>query len=73
MTFAIRPPSIASPCNNVCAIDPVCGFCVGCGRSLAEIANWLGMSDADRARVMAELPPRLALLQRADPRSAGPS
>jgi predicted Fe-S protein YdhL (DUF1289 family) len=73
MTFAIRPPSIASPCNNVCAIDPACGLCVGCGRSLDEIANWLGMSDADRARVMTELPRRLAALQPAGARSAGPS
>jgi predicted Fe-S protein YdhL (DUF1289 family) len=73
MTFAIRPPSIASPCNNVCAIDPACGLCVGCGRSLDEIANWLAMSDADRSRVTAELPRRLASLQPADPRSAGPS
>ena len=71
MTFATRPPSIASPCNKICAVDPVSGLCIGCGRSLAEIAAWLGYSDGERSRIMAALPRRLATLQRPDSDRAG--
>jgi predicted Fe-S protein YdhL (DUF1289 family) len=55
---------IETPCNTVCAVDPVSGLCVGCGRTVAEIAGWIGFTAADRARVMAELPLRLAKLRR---------
>jgi predicted Fe-S protein YdhL (DUF1289 family) len=48
-----------SPCNKVCAIDPISALCVGCGRTLAEIAGWLRFSPDERARIMAELPRRL--------------
>ncbi len=50
--------TIASPCVNLCSIDPADGYCEGCRRTLDEIARWTIMSDADRARVMAELPGR---------------
>ena len=46
---------IESPCNKVCTLDPVSGLCIGCGRSLDEIARWAQMSDAERARIMSEL------------------
>jgi predicted Fe-S protein YdhL (DUF1289 family) len=55
---------IETPCNKVCAVDPVSGLCVGCGRTVAEIAGWIGFTAADRARVMAELPQRVAKLRR---------
>ena len=47
-----------SPCNNVCQLDPKSGLCIGCARTLDEIARWAQMSDAERARVLAELPQR---------------
>ena len=47
-----------SPCNNVCQLDPKSGLCIGCARTLDEIARWAEMSDAERERVMAELPQR---------------
>lgn len=53
---------ILTPCKNVCVLDQISGLCRGCGRSGAEIAGWLGMSNADRARIMALLPGRLAAL-----------
>jgi len=53
---------IESPCNKVCALDPLAALCVGCGRTLAEIEGWLRFSAAERARIMAELPQRLAAL-----------
>jgi uncharacterized protein len=52
--------AIISPCNNICTVETGTGLCRGCGRSLDEIARWVAMSDAERARVMAELPERLA-------------
>jgi predicted Fe-S protein YdhL (DUF1289 family) len=44
-----------SPCNKVCQMDPQSGLCIGCARTLDEIARWAGMTDAERERVMAEL------------------
>jgi predicted Fe-S protein YdhL (DUF1289 family) len=52
--------SIQTPCTKVCAIDPVTRLCVGCGRTLDEIAQWSALTDRERARIMAELPRRLA-------------
>jgi uncharacterized protein len=59
---------IESPCIKVCTLDARSGRCLGCGRSVDEIARWSAMSDSERARVMAELPARLAI--RAEPISA---
>jgi len=56
---------IESPCNKVCVVDPNAPHCIGCGRSLAEIAGWIGFSADERSCIMAELPRRLAALGRA--------
>jgi predicted Fe-S protein YdhL (DUF1289 family) len=49
---------VLSPCVNVCTIEPASGLCVGCLRTLTEIAQWASLSEGDRARIMAELPAR---------------
>jgi predicted Fe-S protein YdhL (DUF1289 family) len=51
---------IESPCTKVCTLDARSGLCLGCGRTIDEIARWSAMSAAERARIMAELPGRLA-------------
>jgi predicted Fe-S protein YdhL (DUF1289 family) len=51
-----------SPCIKICVFDPVCGCCSGCGRTLDEIADWPGFSDAERDRIVAELPARMKAL-----------
>jgi len=51
---------IESPCVNICTLDAGSGLCLGCGRTIAEIARWGAMSDAERAGVMSELPGRRA-------------
>ena len=51
--------AIASPCTKVCTIDPRSQLCHGCGRTLDEIARWTFLGDAERARIMADLPARL--------------
>lgn len=51
---------IASPCVKVCAVDGVTGLCMGCGRTLKEIAQWGAMTPAERAAIMAALAGRMA-------------
>lgn len=56
--------AIESPCILVCAIDLATGYCFGCGRTRDEIAAWLTMTAAERRAVTAELPARLATVER---------
>lgn len=51
---------IESPCIKICTLDARLGQCLGCGRTIDEIAHWSAMSAAERAHIMAELPARLA-------------
>ena len=39
-------------------MDPESELCKGCFRTLDEIARWGTMTDAERDRIMAELPGR---------------
>ena len=55
---------IDSPCIQVCVVHPVERICTGCLRSVDEIARWSSMSDAERARIRADLPGRAPLLRR---------
>jgi predicted Fe-S protein YdhL (DUF1289 family) len=65
---AARPTVIETPCVKICDIDRESGLCCGCGRSLAEIARWSSMSDAERRHIMALLPKRRAELLEGDGR-----
>ena len=49
-----------TPCIAVCIIDPRTSLCLGCGRTLPEIARWQRMDSAERLTVMAELAARMA-------------
>ena len=62
------PRAIASPCVMVCTVDGASGLCLGCLRTLQEIATWSRMTDEGRAAVMADLPGRKS---RIDPRLLG--
>jgi predicted Fe-S protein YdhL (DUF1289 family) len=76
---------IETPCTCVCVVHQTLRLCVGCGRSLDEIARWMpppfppphageeksmnppprageGREGAERARIMAQLPSRLAAM-----------
>ncbi|GAA5069196.1 DUF1289 domain-containing protein [Roseibacterium beibuensis] len=55
---ARRPPT--TPCLGVCVFDAAVGRCIGCARTLDEIAEWGRASDAYRESVWAELPGRAA-------------
>jgi predicted Fe-S protein YdhL (DUF1289 family) len=62
------PRSIATPCVKVCVVDGASSLCLGCFRTLSEIGGWSGLTDAERAGIMAELPARQA---RIDPAKLG--
>lgn len=49
---------LQSPCVKVCVIDATSNLCLGCKRTLREIAAWGSMTDAMRERIMTELPMR---------------
>lgn len=53
-----------TPCIRVCTIHEETALCLGCGRTLGEIASWSGYTEEGRAKVMAELPSRLSALAR---------
>ncbi len=65
---AAPPRAIATPCIQVCAIDGESGLCLGCYRSLKEVASWTRFTDAERAALMDELPHRR---DRIDPKKLG--
>ncbi|MEZ2405526.1 hypothetical protein GGC47_000230 [Bosea sp. OAE752] len=56
--------TVSTPCIKVCVIDPASGLCEGCGRTLDEIAQWSGLSEAERLAIMAELPERSSLREK---------
>jgi predicted Fe-S protein YdhL (DUF1289 family) len=53
---------VKTPCIKVCQMDPVRGLCIGCCRTLDEIAHWGAMTDFERERVLFSLPERRASL-----------
>ncbi len=57
------PRAIATPCVKVCIVDPESNLCLGCQRTLMEIAGWARFSEEEREALMAELPGRRALIR----------
>jgi predicted Fe-S protein YdhL (DUF1289 family) len=55
---AILPVPVPSPCTSVCKMDPASGLCLGCRRTLHEIAGWSGLADGDKQRILDQLPDR---------------
>ena len=53
---------VDSPCIKICVIHPEERICVGCYRSLEEIATWSRLTPAERRAIMADLPARLPQL-----------
>ena len=57
--WLMSAPGISTPCVNICVIDPLSTLCVGCGRSVEEIAGWRDMSERRRRAIMAGLDDRM--------------
>ena len=61
---------IESPCVKICTLDARSGICLGCGRTIDEIARWTAMNAAERSRIMSELPARLTAQNKAAQKKA---
>ncbi|MET0181990.1 MAG: DUF1289 domain-containing protein [Caulobacterales bacterium] len=59
----MREPAISTPCVSICEIEPATEMCAGCGRTLAEIAAWVRLTEPQRRAIMETLPARLALVR----------
>ena len=53
---------VVSPCVSVCRMDDATGLCVGCLRTIDEIAAWSVLDDARRRDVLAAIDARRARL-----------
>lgn len=51
---------VASPCVNVCRMDAQRALCMGCLRSIDEIATWSRLDDAGRRQVLERVAQRHA-------------
>jgi uncharacterized protein len=47
MTPDPAAPRVESPCIKVCVLDAE-SVCIGCGRTIDEIAGWSGMSPPEQ-------------------------
>lgn len=47
--------AVESPCNKICEIEPVSGYCRGCLRTIEEIVAWPTADDAWRRAVIERL------------------
>jgi predicted Fe-S protein YdhL (DUF1289 family) len=56
----------ASPCVSICRLDPATQICIGCGRTIAEIAAWPSLSETERAAIVRRL--RDSVAQPQEPR-----
>jgi predicted Fe-S protein YdhL (DUF1289 family) len=43
---------------NVCQMDPQTGFCLGCLRTIDEIAGWMDFSETEKLEVLERLDER---------------
>ena len=48
---------VVSPCVKICTLQD--DFCIGCGRSTQEIAEWSKASDKKKRDILERLPDRL--------------
>lgn len=54
---------VPSPCISVCRMDGATGWCLGCARTIDEIAAWGRLDDDGKRVVWARLPARRAELR----------
>jgi len=54
--------ALPSPCIDICRFDGPTGWCLGCGRTLAECRIWKRASRAQLKAISAQLPHRLKKL-----------
>ena len=52
--------SVASPCIDVCKMDPRTGLCEGCTRTIDEITAWSRIGDDEKRAILARVAEREA-------------
>lgn len=52
-----------SPCINLCQIHPATRLCLGCHRTIDEIAGWASYTNTERSAVLEALPARAEAAQ----------
>ena len=57
-----RAKRAQSPCINVFRLNPRTGWCLGCGRTTAEVREWVKLTPFRRNRLERELAQRVAKL-----------
>jgi predicted Fe-S protein YdhL (DUF1289 family) len=58
----LQTKTIPSPCTGICTMDGAVGFCLGCGRTADEVAEWASADDMRRSAIWAILPVRVDAL-----------
>jgi predicted Fe-S protein YdhL (DUF1289 family) len=53
---------VESPCVRICVVHPQARICVGCYRSIDEIASWSRLSNDERRAIVTDLPGRAGLV-----------
>lgn len=53
---------VDSPCIKLCVMHPTANLCMGCFRTVEEIADWSAMDPETRKSLMRELPSREKLI-----------
>ena len=43
---------VQSPCVEICQLDPVSGMCLGCFRTMDEIASWIDLTNIEKQNVL---------------------
>ena len=51
---------VPSPCVSICTMDAASGLCLGCARTLDEIAAWSVLDDDERREVWVRIGVRRA-------------
>ena len=55
-TYASR--RVMSPCKSICIMDAKSNLCIGCKRTIDEVARWPMIEDAERQRIIDSLKTR---------------
>ncbi|HKT85810.1 MAG TPA: DUF1289 domain-containing protein [Novosphingobium sp.] len=51
---------VPSPCTGVCRIDAASGYCLGCRRTMDEIADWPMLPPGGKRAILAKVRARAA-------------
>jgi len=51
--------SLKTPCIGLCEMSEGLGICLGCGRRIEEIMDWVYMTDQERETIILETRDRL--------------